>query len=196
VARIRTIKPEFFTSLTIDKLSLAAQRTFAGLLTYADDYGKGIDDARLIKAALWPLRDEHTPAKVEEDMAAIAALGLILRYTYGEGRYFQILGWNEHQRVNRPSPSKLPEPPPPEGSPRAHAQLTEGSLSSNGTLTESSPQERKGTRERNGREENHASLTESSNQNLKPKFDPDCAECGSQGWDCVRCSRARLEVAS
>jgi hypothetical protein len=190
MARIRTIKPEFFTSLTIDKLSLAAQRTFVGLWTYADDHGRGQDDARLIKAALWPLRDEHTPARVEEDMAAIADLGLILRYTYGEGRYFQILGWTEHQRVNRPSTSRYPDPPPPPGSPR------EASLNGHGGLTEDSPQERKGTREGKGKEENHASLTESSNQNLKPKFNPDCAECGTQGWDCLRCSRARLEVAS
>lgn len=148
--RIRTIKPEFFTSLTIDKLSLTAQRTFIGLWTFADDFGKGLDDTRLIKAAIWPLRSRHSPARVEQDMGALADLNLILRYQVEGTRYFQILGWAEHQRVNRPSTSRIPPPPPPEDSPRAH-----------GAWPEDSPPERKGKELGNeGRETNHASLSE------------------------------------
>lgn len=180
MARIRTIKPEFFTSQTIDALSLAEQRTFIGLWTYADDFGKGVDDPRLIKAAIWPLRERHTAKKVDADMAALEAAGLIQRYEFSGRRYFQILGWAEHQRVNRPSSSRIPPPPPPEDSPRNH-----------GGLIEDSPRERKGKELGNeGKEEIHASVTENPmSQNL-------CNECGHQPWDCTACAARKVRVGA
>ncbi len=193
MARIRTIKPEFFTSLKIDRLSLATQRTFIGLWTYVDDHGRGVDDARLIKAAIWPLRDEYTSKHVEQDMQALADLELILRYGYGEGRYFVVLGWVEHQRVNRPSTSKIPLPPPPEGSPRAHPPFTEGSGNTHGSVTEDSLQEGKGKELGKGKEENHASLTEGSLQN---HVATECIECGDKPWECMRCARSRVAVGA
>lgn len=165
MARIRTIKPEFFTSLTIDKLSLTAQRTFVGLWTYADDHGRGLDDTRLIKAAIWPLRDTHTAAKVEKDMKALAALDLIRRYEIDGGRYFQILGWAEHQRVNRPSTSRIPQVPPPEDSVKPH-----------GADDDDSPGERNGKELGKGTEEKSSALTEPSTPNGHPYTN--CPDCG------------------
>lgn len=147
--RIRTVKPEFFTSLTIAKLSLSARLTFIGLWTFCDDHGRALDNTQLIKSALWPLDSRHSAAKVEKDLQQLAALELILRYKVAGGKYLQVLGWAEHQRVNRPSTSRIPLPPPPEGSPRAHLLLTESSLG-----------ERKGKELGKGKEEDHASLTE------------------------------------
>lgn len=163
--RIRTIKPEFFSSLTIDKLSLAAQRTFIGLWTYADDWGRGLDDSRLIKAAIWPLRDSHTTKKIDADMADLEKLELISRYEYDGVGYFQILGWAEHQKVNRPATSRIPLPPPPEDSPRAQGAITEASVKPPTPRTDDSLGERKGTWE-HGKEENPDSVSE---ENLKPK---------------------------
>lgn len=154
--------------MTIDKLSLEAQRTFIGLWTYADDHGRGKDEPRLIKAAIWPLRDEHTSQHVDNDLKEIAGLNLIHRYRVDGIRYFQILGWGEHQRVNRPSDSRIPLPPTlPDGSPRSQGNLTDNSDTSHGTLAENSLPERKGTRELGkGKEEIHASLTEGKTQLL------------------------------
>lgn len=165
--RIRTIKPEFFTSLTIDKLTLTAQRTFVGLWTYADDHGRGLDDTRLIKAAIWPLRDSHTAAKVEKDMKALADLDLIKRYEIDGGRYFQILGWAEHQRVNRPSTSRIPQVPSPEDSVKPH-----------GADDEDSPGEGNGKELGKGTEENHVTVTETSNQNQAQHRYVNCDDCG------------------
>ena len=58
MARIRSIKPEFFTSEVIASLPLSARLTFIGLWTYVDDNGVGLDNERLILAAVWPLEDE------------------------------------------------------------------------------------------------------------------------------------------
>lgn len=138
MARIRTIKPEFFTSLTIADLTPEQRLTFIGLWTHCDDEGRCVDDARLIKAAVWPL-DDRTAADVEADLAALTESSLITRYTLNRKPYMAVSGWREHQRINRPTPSKIPPPeqgestptPPPtsgdDDSGSTHAHLSEDS---------------------------------------------------------------------
>ncbi|WP_406412124.1 hypothetical protein OG923_24535 [Streptomyces halstedii] len=109
MARIRTIKPTFFTSLTIADLSYEQRLTFIGLWTHVDDEGRCIDDARLIKAAVWPL-DDRTAADVEDDLRALTEYSLITRYTLTHRSYIAVTGWAEHQRINRATPSKYPAP--------------------------------------------------------------------------------------
>ena len=50
----------------------------------------------------------RTPADVEGDLVTLDSLDLIHRYAVNGRRYLEISGWAEHQRVNRPSPSKIP----------------------------------------------------------------------------------------
>ncbi|AVH58409.1 MULTISPECIES: hypothetical protein [Streptomyces] len=134
MARIRTIKPEFFTSLTVAGLTPEQRLTFIGLWTHADDEGRCVDDARLIKAAVWPL-DDRTAADVEADLRALTESSLITRYTLNRKPYMVVNGWREHQRINRPTKSRFPAPedadsPPTSGnapSVDTHAQLSEDS---------------------------------------------------------------------
>ncbi|MFF5642099.1 hypothetical protein ACFY8Q_07260 [[Kitasatospora] papulosa] len=138
MARIRTIKPTFFTSLTVADLSYEQRLTFIGLWTHVDDEGRCVDDARLIKAAVWPL-DDRTAADVEGDLRALTELSLITRYTLTRRSFIAVSGWAEHQRINRPTKSKYPAPEqgepapaPPvtssdENSPSTHTHLSEDS---------------------------------------------------------------------
>lgn len=120
MARIRTIKPEFFTSLTIANLPLAARLTFIGLWTHVDDGGRCVDEVRLIRAALWPL-DDRLASDVEEDLKVLQDASLIVRYEHAGRRYLAVRNWREHQRIDKPKPSKLPPPdngiPGPTGPP-------------------------------------------------------------------------------
>ncbi|MEW1550206.1 hypothetical protein [Streptomyces tsukubensis] len=112
MARIRTIKPEAFVSESLAVVTLTAERTFFGLLTQADDQGRHRDHAAIIAGQLWVLRPEHTPANVEEDLAQLADAGLICRYQGPDHkRYLHIVTWREHQKINRPSKSRLPSCP-------------------------------------------------------------------------------------
>ena len=61
-----------------------------------------------MKAELWPLDDRMTAKKVDEHLALIAKTGPLCRYEVDGCRYFHITSWREHQRVNRPTDSKLP----------------------------------------------------------------------------------------
>ncbi|MFG3266475.1 hypothetical protein [Streptomyces bobili] len=112
MARIRTIKPEAFVSESLAAVSLTAERTFFGLLTQADDQGRHRDHAAIIAGQLWVLRPEHTPSDVETDLAQLGDAGLICRYRDPDDkRYLHIVTWSLHQKINRPSKSRLPACP-------------------------------------------------------------------------------------
>lgn len=110
MARIRTIKPSFFTSFAMAEHPFSTRLTFVGLWTYVDDEGRGPDDPRLIKGALWPLDDAMTPRKVEGDLTRLANGGQIIRYTVEGRRYLAVTEWGLHQRINRPTASVFPPP--------------------------------------------------------------------------------------
>lgn len=111
MARIRTIKPGFFTSEDIAALSFAARLTFIGLWTYVDDAGRGKANPRLVKAALWPLDDDVDVEQVVELLEELEREGRILLYEVAGIDYLEVLGWRLHQRIDRPSPSTIPPPP-------------------------------------------------------------------------------------
>lgn len=153
--RIRTIKPEFFTSLTIASLPLEARLTFIGLWTHVDDEGRCVDDTRLIRAAVWPL-DERLSSDIETDLKRLTESSLIVRYEVDGRRYLAVQGWREHQKINRPTLSKLPAPPDRpihrgHQPPPAETQPSGIGGSHQRPLTEDSLAERKG-KEGKGRE--------------------------------------------
>lgn len=108
--RIRSIKPEFFTSTAIADLSRDARLTFIGLWTHVDDEGRCLDESRLIKAALWPLDDDMTAQAVDGVLAELHSKGRVVRYEVDGRRYLQIQGW-EHQKIDRRKESTIPQVP-------------------------------------------------------------------------------------
>ncbi|MFI1013055.1 hypothetical protein [Streptomyces sp. NPDC020965] len=112
MSRIRTVKPELFVSEDIASVSVTAVLTFIGLLTLSDDSGRCRDHPAIIAGRLWALRQEHTPAHVAQDLEELAEAGLICRYTGCNGRtYLHIVKWEEHQKINRATDSRLPRCP-------------------------------------------------------------------------------------
>ena len=112
--RIRSIKPEFWSSPDIAALSDADRLLFIGLWSYVDDRGRGRDDVALIVAALFPhdmvANPRDTVAKVRDGLARLSEANLILRYTVASRTYFLVTGWGKHQRVDKPKASRIPEP--------------------------------------------------------------------------------------
>lgn len=143
MARIRTVKPSFFTSESVASIpDYAARLTFIGLWTYCDDSGRGADNTRLIKAALWPLDDDMTPEMIDAHLVMLTQRGHIRRYQVDGRRYLVITGW-KHQKINRPQESTLPEPPLSDATTTTDQDeyapggtLTERSLNDHGTISE------------------------------------------------------------
>ncbi len=111
MARIRSIKPGFFSSDDVTPLSFRARLTWIGLWTYCDDHGRGKDNTRLIKAAVWPL-DELSFQDVEDDLTELAKHKRIVRYRRDDHRLLAVTSWHFHQSVNRPGKTLFPAPPP------------------------------------------------------------------------------------
>lgn len=164
MARIRTIKPSFFSSLTIADLPIPARLTFVGLWTYVDDEGRGVDDPRLVKAELWPLDDDMTPRKVAGHLDAFADRGLILRYGFSGRRYLQVVGWSEHQRINRPQQSKYPAP-------FSEPSVNDHGASSDGSGTDHARVSEPVREEGNGREMEHPRESSVSRHALPPNVE-------------------------
>jgi hypothetical protein len=111
MARIRSIKPEFFTSLTIADLELSTRLTFIGLWTYVDDNGVGLADPRLIRAAIWPL--EEAPdilQRTREDLQSLHAARLVTLYEASGKALIAVSSWSEHQKVSHPRKPRFPRP--------------------------------------------------------------------------------------
>ena len=112
MARIRTIKPQFWQDEKIAKLSRDARLTFLGLISaLADDEGRLRVDPRLVRGAIYPYDDALRTKAVEKHLDQIEAQGLIVRYTVQGESYAFVRNWVRHQRIDKPQPSRLPEPP-------------------------------------------------------------------------------------
>lgn len=113
MARIRSVHPDICESEVLASLDANLERTFTRLWTYLDDQGRGKDEPRLIKAAIYPLHDEQTWKVVDRELAALSERGLIIRWEQ-DGKKFLACrpeSWDAYQHVQHPKKSSCPVPP-------------------------------------------------------------------------------------
>lgn len=116
MARIRSIKPEFWTDEKVCSLARPVRLTFLGIISaMADDEGRLKGDPRLVKAAVYPLDDDVDAATVRSHLEDLASARLIQRYRVNGEDYIQVVNWKKHQRIDKPTASRLPAPPPDAG---------------------------------------------------------------------------------
>jgi hypothetical protein len=116
MARIRSIKPEFWTDEKIVKLTPLARLLFIGLWNFADDYGRMKFSPLTIKLQILPLDSTDGSAELGE----LRRERMIQIYQVEGVEYLQVVNFEEHQKVDKRSQPKYPGPPPnPAESPRA-----------------------------------------------------------------------------
>ena len=108
MARIRTIKPEFQQSESMGRVSRDARLLFIQLWTFADDTGKARASSRMLASALFPY-DDDAPHQIDGWLAELEREHCIRRYVVDGSTYLEIVNWEKHQRVDKPTPSRLPE---------------------------------------------------------------------------------------
>lgn len=99
MARIRTIKPDFFLDAKIKRLSHSSALFFIGLWTLADDYGYFPTDSLelALKIGRWRVQD------IKKTLRALVDAGLVrCSGSVGVG---MVIGW-EHQRIKDRRASK------------------------------------------------------------------------------------------
>lgn len=176
MARIRTIKPAFFSSLSNADLPIPTRVTWIGLWTYVDDKGRGVDDARLVKAAVWPLDDGYTTKKVEADLARLEKAGKIGRYIADGQRYLAIVKWRTHQRIDKPQRSTLPPAPWENDSGNTSGTFPDG----DGNAPGAAPSRGGGEVEGKGREGIRKGMDRSGMEGVSNKSSSSHTVCGAQ----------------
>lgn len=134
MARKRMISPEIWENEDFGALSPLAKLLFIGMISLADDDGKGIASPQLLKSNLFPFDEKlrstdidktldeignymSTKSSAEEVADAYRPLNergsrLSIHFYKVEGkRYYKFTNWSKWQSINRPSPSRLPDPP-------------------------------------------------------------------------------------
>jgi hypothetical protein len=125
MARIRSIKPDFFMHDKIASLPCMVRLLFIGLWTQADRDGRLHDNPKRLKAHIFP----YESFDVEKGLQTLFKSGFIIRYKSNadnsrepaidpiasnketEG-YIQIVNWSKHQKIDKANEkeSLIPEP--------------------------------------------------------------------------------------
>lgn len=139
MARIRTIKPEFFTSPDTAKISHTGRLVYISMWTLADDYGRGELNMLQIRASAFPEHDPWLDEVLNQIMEEAAknlgkevqsksnAFQILVEevltayevtvYTNKGRTYYSIPSWDTHQKTQRKSKPKIPTPDDPESTP-------------------------------------------------------------------------------
>ena len=115
MARIRSIKHDFFLDEELAECEMAARILFAGLWVIADKAGRLADRPLTIKAQILPYDNVDADAL----LAQLAARKLIIRYRVGSKAYIQVRSFTRHQKPHPKEPeSEILGPPDGEKAPQ------------------------------------------------------------------------------
>ncbi len=140
MARIRTVKPEFWTDERVGECSVSARLLLIGSLNFADDEG-GLDrSAKQLKAQVFP----YDAIDCEPLVLELIRVGLFIEYEVLDRKYLHIKGFSKHQKVENKAKPKIPLYEP---SANAHLILTESSPSPHLAVVEEKLSLREGIKE-------------------------------------------------
>lgn len=104
MARIRTIKPEFWTDSKIVQLPYEARLLFIGLWNFSDDYGAIEYEADRLQLQIFPADPLVDVALLVDVLVASGLVDLMI----GEEKDLLVIrNWSKHQRVDNPSKARL-----------------------------------------------------------------------------------------
>jgi hypothetical protein len=106
MSRIRTIKPEFWSSEQVMECSMNARLMFIGLWNFCDDLGRHSCSPKTIKAEIFP-GDNLPSENINGMLHELSENGLITIYSADNKQILQVTGWH-HQRIDHPQKARLP----------------------------------------------------------------------------------------
>lgn len=132
MARIRSIKPEFWDDELVASLSRDARLLFIATWNLADDAGRLRWSAPYVKAKVFAYDEDLDVKAVGELMFELERSGRVQPYVVTETitqTFALVVNFPRHQRINRAQESSLPPPPPDgPGNGRSPTSLTEHSV--------------------------------------------------------------------
>lgn len=107
MGRIRTIKPELPQSESMGNISREARLLFILTWTLADDEGRLRGNSRMLASLLFPY-DDDAPRLMDGWLTELVRERCLDVYQIDGTTYVQIANWLIHQKIDKPSKSKIP----------------------------------------------------------------------------------------
>ncbi len=115
MARIRTIKPEFWDSPSTARASAVARLAFIAMWNWADDFGRGTANPKELEGFIFPNDDVRTLSggtseNFRDVLAEVSECFGVEFYTVDGRPFYAIPTWQKHQRNERSAKPKYPGP--------------------------------------------------------------------------------------
>lgn len=107
MARIRTIKPDFWVDEKVVECTAFARLCFIGLWNFSDDDGRMEYRPKKIKMQIFPADDVDISGLIGE----LRGERLVELYSVDNKEYLRVCGFHKHQKIDRRLSSKHPPPP-------------------------------------------------------------------------------------
>lgn len=131
MARKRMIDPDFWSDEKLGLCNRDERLLFMGLISNADDEGRGRANFKLIKSTIFPYDEDLSSEDIQKMLLSLSKLKLVIFYEVDSQEFYFLPNFLKHQNINRPTPSKLPVPTD-DG---IQCKFIEESLNNQGVLT-------------------------------------------------------------
>lgn len=111
MARGRWIKPEFCSDKKLAAVSRDARLLFIGMWMFSDDYGVIKAKPSWIQANVFEEDDTAELPLIKKWLIELEKIGAIIKFTADGKEYYFIRTFLDHQKVDKPSKTRNPEPP-------------------------------------------------------------------------------------
>ena len=103
MARIRTIKPEFWTSEQIAECSPNTRLMFIGMWNFCDDYGVIPASVKRLKMQLFPADESIGSDDIRRMIDELSKNDLLQEYDIDGKAYWYVTGWARNQNIESPT---------------------------------------------------------------------------------------------
>ena len=119
MARIRSIKPEFWQDEGVARLSRDARLLYIALWSEADDEGRFRAVPAYLKGRVFPYDDDLAMADFVAIVDELVTTAKVLLYTNDGERFGLVTSFAKHQKIDHKAKSRIPSPDDPGSTPFA-----------------------------------------------------------------------------
>jgi hypothetical protein len=163
MARMRSLKPEYWGDMKMARVSRDARLLYLALWNQSDEWARCHGDTRWIKGHCLPYDDDLNLKAIDRLLDELERIDRILRYEVDGERFIYLPKLAKHQRLEpAKTPSRLPPPPDSEKIPDLSENFPDESV-------EIVVQHVAGSREHGAGSKEHVAGGESADKSAAPK---------------------------
>ena len=111
MARKRMIDPEIWENQRFGEMSLIARFLWIGLISHADDEGKGKASPSILKRNIFGFDSTTRATDIEKTLTELSSKMSITLYEINGEKFYKLDKWFAWQSIQKPKKSKIPDPP-------------------------------------------------------------------------------------